>query len=98
VTPFGTSPGQATNPMQQTVTLHADEDLSGVVQRLVAFYGVDRQRLVEAIAGNAWLALRTINDRADRLVTAERLARIELNAHLHAQMLSHRREECMVHT
>jgi hypothetical protein len=48
------------------------------------------------VTGNAWLALRTINNRSDRLVTAERLARIELNAHLHAQLASSRREECMV--
>jgi hypothetical protein len=82
--------------MQDTVTSYESEDLSAVVQRLVAFYGAERRRLVEAVTGNAWLALRTINNRSDRLVTAERLARIELNAHLHAQLASSRREECTV--
>jgi hypothetical protein len=72
------------------VTDHRVEDLSPLVHRLTAVYGADRRSVIEAVARDAWFALRTIEDRADRLVTVERLTRIELNARVHAQQLSER--------
>ena len=58
----------------------AFDGLDLVIDRLVATYGDERRALVERAVNDAWRALRSIQDPLDRRVTAERLARIELNA------------------
>jgi hypothetical protein len=64
------------------------DDLAIVADGLVAVFGSERRQQVEAAVTDAWHALRSIGDRQDRMVTAARLARIELNGGMPAQRVS----------